>query len=186
MNLQSNDISSWFNTLKDIEPEYTPIKVWNVLQFFRMRGKTSLLMSENLEPIPDLKYVVCSPKENRFYLKESRLWNLNRLYFFRRDLDFSGEDTAVEQLRRYVYDGNIHLLFTPDMIKDMKAMLARVYNGYFKDKGVLSYKIYIDLLENSLKLEDYKEYGSNLTGFKTVCNQYENTIKNLWLSAYKK
>jgi len=186
MNLQSSDISKWFDSLEDTKPEYAPVKVWNTLQFFRMKGRTSVLMADNLEPIPGLQYVVFSPKENRYYLKESREWDLNRLYFYRRSLDFSGDDTSVEQLQRYVYDGNVWLLFTPAMVEDMKAMLARVYNGHYKNEGTLDYRTYIALLENSLKLEDYKEYGSNLTGFKTVCNQFDETIKALWSVAHNK
>jgi len=185
MKLQESEISKWFDGLDDCKPEFTPVKCWNTLQFFRLRGRTTSLIASNIEPIPDLRYVVFSPKENRYYLKDSRLWNLNKLYFYKWDLDFSGQDEAVEQLRRYIYDGNVWLLFTDEQIADTKVMLARVYGSYFSNKGTVPYKVFIQLLENSLKLEEHKEYNVNNDDFKTICNQYEQTIKNLWMSVYK-
>lgn len=187
MPLQSNEISKWYESLEDVKADgYTPIKCFSPLCFFRMRGRTSTLIKENLEPIPDLKYIVLSPKEERYYLKEYREWDIDSFYFYRKTLDFSGDDPAREQLRRYIDDDNVWLLFTDEMVEDTKAMLARVYNGHFTKKGTIAYRDYINLLEQSLRYKDYKEYGKSLTGFKTVSNQFQKTIRGIWLSAYNK
>ena len=65
-------------------------------------------------------------------------------------------------------------------------MLERLWNSQFKNQGKLDYRTYTDLLKTSLDYEDYKDYGKALTGFRTVCNQYEKAIREYWNKAYIK
>ncbi len=185
MKLLTDDLSSWFGSLDDVKPEYIPVHVWNILQFYKMKSRTTTMIKDNIEPITNIQYVIFSPKENKYYLREFRNYSLDAFYFYRRMLDFSGEDTNIEQLRRYVDDDNVWLLYTPDMIKEMQVMLARVWRSKYSDEGMLKYRIFIDLLDNNLKHEDYKEYSRNLTGFKTVCRKFELTNETIWEEARK-
>jgi len=47
----------------------TPVKVWNLLQFFTLAGRRNVLTKTNLIPIPDLKYCVLNG-EKHYYVKE--------------------------------------------------------------------------------------------------------------------
>ena len=174
-----------FNSKEELSPDYQPVKVWNLLQFFRLSGKKTVLAKDNLEPIPGLKYLLFSPAEKIYYLKEYRGYSVDELYFYRRTLTFSGEDIAIVNLRNYVLDGNIYLLFDENMVQDTKEMLARVSKSYFHSETELKYKTFINILSLSIDLEDYRTYSSNLTGFKTVCNQFEQKIAALWQSCLK-
>jgi hypothetical protein len=185
MQIKSDDISTWADNLDDFKPDYTPIKCWSVLQFFKLKGKRTVMSKDNIENIKDLHYCIFSEKEKRYYFRAYHDYNLMQIYFYRKDLDFSGSDTAIESLRRYVYDGNVYLLLTNEQVEETKVMLQRVWNSQFKIEGKLDYRIFIQLLDTSLKLEDYKEYGSNLTGFRTVCNQMETHIRELWQKSLK-
>lgn len=136
---------------------------------------------DNLEPLIPLTYLLHSPKENRYYLKDYRGYSLTEM----RDLLYSGTDPVINSLDGYIHDGNIFLLFDADGISDMTAMLTRIWGAHFTDKGKLSYTSYIDLAEAIVKLEEYKDYGRELVGFKTVCNQLQLHIDELWDIAYK-
>lgn len=187
MNLITDDISSWFTDLKDsIKPEYSAIKIDSVLSFYTLSGKRSLLAIDNLSPITDVAYTVTSAHENKHYLRQFRNYPLENLFFYRKTLTFSGDDTAIENLQRYVEDSNVHLLLTPEQVTATSDMLKRLWKSQFKGDGKVDYRIYIQLLDQSLRLEDYKSDGSSLTGYKTVCNQFENRIVELWKTAYDK
>lgn len=186
MNLIRTEISSYAESLDGFAPEYTPVKVRSVVEFFHLRGRTTSMIKSNVEFIPDLHYCYLSPVENRWYFKEYRGYDLDTLFFYRPTLTFSGQDEAIEQLRAYVLDGNVWLLLTPEQIKDTSAMLERLWNSQFKSQGKLDYRTYTDLLKTSLDYEDYKDYGKALTGFRTVCNQYEKAIREYWNKAYIK
>ena len=185
MNLKTEDFFTFADTLEDFKPEYTPLKCWSVLQFFKLIGRRTVLVKDNIEPIPNLHYCVFSPHEERYYLKSYRNYSLNQLYFYRKDLDFSGEDTAIESLKRYIDDENVHILLTNEQVEETRSMLQRLWKSQFNVEGKLNYRTYIQLLDETLKLNDYKEYCSGLTGFKTVCNQMEIHINELWQKAYK-
>jgi hypothetical protein len=176
----------YYSSLDDIKADgITPVKVTNLLQFFTLRGKTTTLIKDNIEPIPNLQYAIFSSKENKYYIKNYRNWSLDMLYWYRRTLTFSGEDVAVANLRHYVADGNVYLLFTPELIESMKLLLKREYKSQFTDDGTMQYKVFIELMEQSIKYEDYRSYGSHLTGYKTLCNQFETKIKELWAKTKK-
>ena len=186
MNLQvdQNDFK-YFSGLSEVEPEYKSVPVWNVLQFYRLIGRKTVMCAANLEPIPDLNYLVFSPQENRYYLRQSQNWSLNELYFYRKDIDFSGENETILALHRYVSDNNLFLLFLGSQVEETTQMLQRLYKSHFVGEGKVSYKAWLKLLDESLKLEDYKGYGSSLPGFKTVCNQFNLRIGAIWEGIYK-
>ena len=163
-----------------------PIKCFSPLQFYTLKGKTTNLLKENIEVIRYLYYTVYDPNVKRYYVKFFRAYPLDVLYFYRRDLTFSGDDLAVENLRRYIEDGNVTLLFTTPQVADTTSMLKRLWNAYIKGDGQLDYRIYIKLLDESLRLEDYRIYGKNLVGSQTVINQFEMKIAGLWEQAKNK
>jgi len=185
MKIQRNDLSEWFDSLEDCKPEFTPIKVWNLLQFFTLAGKRTVLNKDNLIPIPELSYVIFSPQEERYYLRQYRNYSVDELYFYRRTLDFSGDDKAIENLRIYVMDGNVHLLLTEGQVADMKDMLERVRKANMQAMGELKYKTFIRILDINLHKEDYSTYYVNQTGYKTVMNQWDNELSVLWKSCLK-
>jgi hypothetical protein len=166
---------------------YTPIRVWSLLQFFTLVGKKIVLSKDNLCPIPNLSYTVLAkyPGEDRYFLREYRGYTVDQLYWYRKDLDFSGDDPAIENLRRYTDDGRVFLMLKPENITDTQSMLRRLWKTQFKEEGQLDYKLYLKILEESLKLEDYQEYSRSLTGYKTVCHQYTVRIVELWKQAEK-
>jgi len=183
MTIHSEEDITWFDSIEDVKPEYTPIKAWSVLQFFTLRGKSSKLIKDNLDPIEGLYYLLFSPQENRYYKKPYRGYDIDTLYFYRQTLNFSGEDLAVENLRRYVADGNIWLLFNADQIKDTQSLLARVWSANLTTEGKLDYRIYIQLLKENIDYEDYQSYSKSHIGYRTVCNQFQIRIDELWTKA---
>jgi hypothetical protein len=165
----------------DVKEDFTPIKVWSLLQFFTLAGRKTTLIKENLIPIPDLKYVVLTlVSDERYYVREFHGYTIDQLYFYRRTLDFSGEDMAIENLRRYVNDERVWLLYTPTMIESTSDMLKRVFKTNVNGEGALSYKMFIKILEAALKLDDYRDYGKNFSDFKTVCKIMEDHTNELW------
>lgn len=186
MNLIQTEISSYAESLDDFKPEYSPVKVTSVVSFFRLKGRTTSMIRANVECIPDLHYCLYSPLEKRYYLKEYRGYDLDTLFFYKPTLTFSGDDVSVEQLRAYVQDGNIWLLFTKEQVADTTAVLERLWKSHFTYPGKLDYRSYIALLKTSLEYEEYREYGKDLIGFKTMSKQYEKSIRETWEAAYAK
>jgi len=99
---------------------------------------------------------------------------VDELYFYKR------EDTAIENLRRYVEDERATILMSPELVAETTDMLKRLYKAYFKSEGQLPYKIWVRLMEACLDAEEYANNHKNLTGYKTVCHQYELKIAELW------
>jgi hypothetical protein len=185
LKIDDNNNSQYFSTLEDVKPDYVPIKVHNLLQFYRLKGKKITLIAENIEPIPDLKYVVFSAFEKRYYLRTYRSYDLDTFYWYRPTLTFSGEDDSVNSLRNYIYDGNVHILFTNEQVEEMRKFLQRLWKSHLVGEGKVPYKLFLNLLDQSLKLEDFKEYSEGLTGFRTVCKQFEDRIAGIWDEIYK-
>ena len=177
---------SYYESLDEMKSDgLTPVRVRNLLQFFTLAGRRNVLTKTNLIPIPALKYAVLNG-ENRYYVREfNQKWSVDMVYFYKKSLDFSGDDPAMENLRRYTDDGRCWLLLTPDDIGQTKQMLARVYKGQFRQEGALDYKLFIQILSESLKLEDYQDWGKHLTGFKTACKILQDHILELWKKAKK-
>jgi hypothetical protein len=178
MNLKTDDSGfDYFESLEDCSPEFTPIKVVSLLQFFKLMGKKTVLIKDNLEPIPNLSYIVQS-FDNVYYKRDYRGYSVDELFFyFERD---GAVQEAIEALRSYVSDGKVWLLYTPDMIAEMKVTLARVYKSQFNGEGTLTYKVFISILEQSIKFEEFQDRMKGITGFKTVCNSFTTNINSLW------
>jgi hypothetical protein len=183
MTLHSDDICTYGDKIEDFEG-YKPIKVWNLLQFYKVEGRKTTLEKSNLEPLV-VKYAIFSPTDLRYYLKDFRGYSVDELYFYRQTLTFSGESLEIENLRRYAYDTNVVLLFTPEQMEETKLFLQKLWESHFKSKGQVKYKSYIDLLDQVIKLEDYREYSKSLTGFQTVCHQFDLRIAGIWDEIYK-
>lgn len=186
MNLQKTELSQYTESLEGFRPELSAIKARSVIEFFTLRGKTTSMVSSNVIPISDLQYCIFSPLEKRYYLKTAKGYDLDTLFFYRPNLTFSGEDVSVEQLRSYVQDGNVWLLFNEEQIGDMTSLLERLWKSRYNEPGKLDYRTYVGLLKTSLEYEDYKDYGKSLVGFMTVKNQYERAIRELWDKGYAK
>lgn len=173
----------YFESLEEMKQDgYVPIKVFSVLQFFTLRGRTTNLTKDNLSPIQCLYVVLGS--DGKYYVRDYKGYTVDEIFFYRKDINFDSED-PVETLQRYVYDDKVWLLYTQEMVTETKTMLARVVKAHVNGTAELNYKTFIQLLEATLKLEDYKDYGKNLTGFLTCCHLQEETINNLWKSTLK-
>ncbi|MFA5715667.1 MAG: hypothetical protein WC998_08000 [Candidatus Paceibacterota bacterium] len=180
MKLITDDTNSWGTSLSDFSPEYQNIKCWNVLQFFTLNGRKSVIKKDNIIPIPFLRLALYSPQEKRYYYKEYQKYNIESMYLRRLE---SNED--MDKLRRYISDGNLYLLLSDDQVKDTTAMLERLYKSHYIGVGKVPYKIWLRLLAAYLDYEDYKDYGVNLVGFRTVCKTFEDSIRTLWEQCYK-
>lgn len=185
--LKTDDISTWAESLDELKAEgYSPIKATTVLNFFANKGRTIALTASNIEPLPNLRYALYDPLVKLYYVKEYRGFNLDEIFFYRQTLTFSGDDVSVERIRRWVQDGNVYILMEASHVETISALLERVWKSRFSEDGKLDYRIYIELLKLSLELEDYRIYGKELTGFRTVCAIYERSIKEWWDKAYVK
>ena len=173
--------SKWLISLDDAKVEgYYAIPVTHFLSFFRLKGRTSIISIENLKSYCG-DYLLYSPQEKRYYIKEYHGYLYNEFM----DLVYSGVDIFINNLSNYIANGHIWLLYNGDMVKEMKAMLGRVYKTHFTGEGMLSYKLFIQILDLTVKLEEYKDYGRGLTGTKTIQNQLQSQINELWNIAFK-
>jgi hypothetical protein len=167
----------YFESLEDCSPEFTPIKVVSLLQFFTLAGKKTVFSKDNLIPIPNLSYLVQS-FDDVYYKRDYRGYSVDELFFY---FERNGEvDEAIEALRSYVSDGRVWLLYTPEMIEEMKVTLGRAYKSYFTGEGTLQYKIFINIVEQSIKFEEFQDRMKGIIGYKTVCNQFNENINSLW------
>jgi hypothetical protein len=92
---------------------------------------------------------------------------------------FSG-DEAVSNLRTYVEDGNISLLLTSEGVADTTALLQRVFKANVNGTGTMSYKMWIKILELSLRMEDYTEFCKNATGYRTLMKVWADELADIW------
>ena len=176
---QSNEVDSWYGLLDEIRADgYVPVKCISPLCFFTLAGKKTVLIAENIIPIPRMEYVYKAG--DKFYLRKSREWSLNEIYFYRPTLTFSDYDEDMEILRQRIVMGLVWVLFTKDMVADMSAMLSRLYSSYWKGEGKVPFRLWIEILEENLRLEDYKANFSSQIGFRTNCKIKEDKITALW------
>lgn len=177
----TDDISSWYESLDEIKEDgLVAVKALNIYSLFKMKGKTSKITLDNIESYSG-QYLLHSPKENRYYIKTYKEYSYTEFM----DLVHDGSDTYINDLVNKISDGNIYLLFTYDMVSDMKTMLSRVYKGTLSGEGTLQYKTFLKLLELTIKLEEYKSYGRELRSFKTVCNILQEDIDAVWKKAHE-
>jgi len=178
----------YYESLEEIKADgLTPIAVKSPIQFMTLVGKRTTLLKENLTPL-ECDYVILAKtaEYERYYLRKTRGWTVDEIYFNRRTLTFSGDDETIEGLHRYIYDDRTWLLYTPEMVEETKKMLARVLKGNINGEGKLKYTTFIDILERSIRLEDYKDIQKGITGFKTACHLQEEAIRDLFKSCIKK
>lgn len=180
-NLHSTDISKFYLSLDEArEDGLTPVKCTSLLCFYKLKGKTSVINKANLEPITYLEYIYFSPLEERYYYKCFSGYSVEDFFFFKPLLDF-GQNELITQLRERILNGHgVWLLFKKEQITSMNDMLIRVWNANRSDKGKLKYQDWLRLAELSLKQEDYIDIGKNLTGYKTICNQFALQIQEFW------
>lgn len=172
----------YFNDLSEAKEEgYVPVKCFSVLQFYTLKGRITKLLKENLEPIRYLYYALYDPNVKKYYIRLAHPHSVDCLYFLRKDFTFAVEDDiAVGRLRKWCDDGNITLLFTTAQIQDTTALLERLWKSEYKTEGKVDYRLYIEILQASLDMEDYCDFGKSLTGFRTVKNQMELKIADIW------
>jgi len=177
---------SYYETLDELRADgLAPVKVWSLLQFFMLKGRTTNIVKENFIPIPRLRYCVLG-SDNRYYVREFRqIWTIDMVYFYRKSLDFSGDDEAIDALHRYVYDDRAWLILDKEQVGGISAMLTRVYNANLSDKGKLPYKIYLEIADLSLKREDFAENQKNITGYRTALKIMDDKIGELFKQAYE-
>lgn len=186
MNLLTDDNGfQYFCSIDDTKPEYFAVKVWSILQFYTLAGRKTVISQDNVIPILNLKYCVFSTHEKKYYIRDFHNWTLTQSYFYRRDIDFSGEDEAIESLKRYISDINVFLLLTEMQCQDTTTLLKRLWKSQFVGEGQVPYKSWIELLSLNLDLEDYRDFGRDLMGYKTICHRYEMRIRAIWDEAYK-
>jgi hypothetical protein len=179
--IHSNDDISWYDSLEDVKPEYFPIKAMSIFSFFRLKGRTSIISMENIEPLIPINYLLFSPKEDRYYLKAYRGYGLKEI----QDRLYDGTDHFINSLDSWIRNGDIYLLFDKQGVADMISMLERIWNAHFTNKGKLPYTSFIEIIEATIKYEEYKADGREWIGYKTVLNTMENNIKELWDISYK-
>jgi len=181
MNIHEDDNGfKWFDTLEDCKPEYYPIKVTTPLMFYTLKGRTSIITKANIEPLRYVHYVVYAKSENRYYYRFWKMATLDDFYGYQSD------DQNVVDLRRYISDGNLYLLFTQSQINDNISMLQRAWKGYLTGDGQLDYKMFLRLVEAILRYEELRDTQKNITGYKTACSIQEKGITDLWLEASQK
>lgn len=186
MKLLKANTGDYAESLEDFKPEYTPVKVWSLLQFYRLQGKKTTMILDNFETAEDIKYCVFSPKENRYYFKtypeDITLW---QIMFYKVNEDNDSYDAFVNDLRRKVESGHVHILFTSEQIEEMSSMLIRLYKSHFNNEGKIPYNIYLQLMEQSLIREKYFDDGKGLTGYRTALKIMDDKIKVIWGKCYK-
>jgi len=185
MNVKSSDTSTWAESLEGFSPEYTSVKCFSMLMFYTLTGRKTTLVLDNFCPTEDQKYCVYSPKEKRYYFKvypDIPLW---LIMFYDPNGAFDSYDVFLNDLRRKVDNGHVYLLFTPEQIADTTAMLTRLYKSHFTNEGKLPYKLYLELMEESLRREKYADDGKSLTGYRTCLKLFDERINAIWERAYK-
>jgi hypothetical protein len=184
--LQTDDNDfKFYISLDDAKADgWSPVPVRNLLQFFTMESRKTTMTKENLVPLHDQPYVVLGT-DQRYYLKTYRNYNVDTLYFYFQD-KISPVDEAIEQLRSYVLDEKVWILFDKTQVDDMKKMLERVFKSKISGEGTLTYKSFIDILDLEIRLQDYRRIGSNLPGSRTVVNQFDLAIADQWRKVYEK
>jgi hypothetical protein len=170
----------WADALDDFKPDYTPIPCWSVLQLFELRGRTTTLIKDNLIYFLYTYYCVYDANVKRYYKRLGRAYTIDELYFYK------GEDEAISNIRHFVEDKTLTILMSQKRVDSVSETLRRLYKAYFSTDGKLDYRLYIKLLDLSLKLEDFKDNQKGVQGYKTAINSMEGQVAKLWQKAIPK
>lgn len=186
--IKRNDDFSWYVSLDDCKTDgYFPVKVTSWLCFFKLKGRTCIISTENIEPIRELKYVYLGKPtiegEPVFYVSDYRDYSLNNLWFYKPDWPMLEVTEACEIFRNRCKLGEVWILFTKEQVADMSAMLCRIYKEHYKEEGKLDYKHWLAIAEFSVMFNDYREVAKNHTGFKTACKIFSEQERDLWKKA---
>jgi len=178
----------WFESLDEAKADgWFPIKVTSLLCMFRLKGRTSVISTENLEIIPDLRYAYRGQADKDsplvYYVKEYRGWDLNLLWFYKATLGLEEDDLAVRTFRYRCKAGDVWLLMNKEQVEDISAMLKRVYKAQTKLEGKLPFRQWLELAEYEIKYSDYQANCKNLTGYKTACRIFMGEIEAIWKRA---
>jgi hypothetical protein len=172
--------TKYYKSLEEAKADgHVLIPCSHVLCFFKLEGRKSVIEKANLEPIMNLQYLIHSKIENRYYLKTYAGYSVDEIFFYYRDKNAEVNE-AIETLMNQVSAGVVTLLFTKEMVDDTKAMLQRVFKQNAKTDGAVAYVDFIPLLDEILKHNDYREYGRDLTGYKTVNSLFTQRIVEMW------
>jgi hypothetical protein len=152
-------------------------------KYYNIPDKLSELTKANLLPTPFLHYCVLGSDGRYYFRLKYQMYSVDELFFYRKTDTFSGQDTAIENLREYVASGSLYILYTQQQVESVSECLKRLYKSYFNTEGKLDYRLYIKILEISLKLEDFRDNQKMVTGYKTAINQMETQIRDLWAKA---
>jgi hypothetical protein len=166
----------WYDNLEDAKPHFTPVKVFSILQFFSLKPRASVLSIHNIIPLAGVKYAYKDPKEEKYFLKRYRDYTYEEM------VHSVNEDVRVLRVR--INASQVWLMLTLQNIADTTAMLKRVWDGHYSEKGKLEYRDFIALLKLSLQYEEYKDTQKSLTGYRTVCKQMEDQMKFIWDNAW--
>ena len=185
MNLKSDDISQWGESLDDFKPEYSPVKVWSPIQFYTLQGKRTTIALDNFIPIDfDLVYALYSPQEEKYYFKFFNNIPLGTVLFYKTDNEWDSWDLDLNNLRQRIDAGLIYLLLTPEQVNDTRSKLRSLYRANLSDDGQLDYKTYIKIVALALQYENYKDTCKSLTGYRSVCNDFDEKLAELWKTAF--
>jgi len=185
LNLHFSDISQWADSLENFKPEYTAVQCFSMLMFYKIVGRRTTIILENVCVIEDIKYCIYSPREERYYFKTFEAVPLELIVFRDPIGNYNIWDEYTNNLWRKIDDKNVWVLYTEQQIADITAMLVRLYKFLFTGEGKIPYKLFIEIMYESLMYEKYKADGRELTGYRTVCAQYERKITELWNKARK-
>jgi hypothetical protein len=155
-------------------------------EHYGIADKLSELNKKNLLPIPFLHYCVLGSDGRYYFRLKHQMYSVDELFFYRRTDTFSGEDRGIENLRKYVVDGSLFILMSAQQVESVSETLKRLYKAYFNEPGKLDYRLYVKILELSLKLEDFQSSQKGITGFKTTVNIMEGQIRDMWEKAKEK
>lgn len=171
-----NNNFCWYNNLEECKPHYTAVKVYDFIQFFTLKPRASSLILQNVIPLEGIAYVYKDPMEEKYFLKRFRGWTFEEMV--------KEDDEAIKILKARIDANAVWLMLTLQNISDTTEMLKRVWGGHYSEKGKLNYTDFIGLLKLSLQYEEYKDTQKSLTGYRTVCNQLEKQIKEIWQKAW--
>ena len=163
----------YFIDLIEIPEQYRHIKCISTVEFYTLRGRTTKICRENLEPLFGMWYAIYSPPvkdvptSGRHYVREFR--------------DTVTYEDNIKGLKRYIADGNLHLIMAEEHIAKVSDCLERLARTYLKRDGKIDYHHqWIPLMETSLYLEWYRDRKKADPAFMSRVKALEDRIDSIW------
>lgn len=171
--------SRYYASLEDAKADgYYPVKVDSFLQFYALRGRTTTICMDNIEPL-DTLYLLHAPKDEFYYVKEFRKYLLKDLLWKETALvfdDYEPIDWFIERLNA----GQMWLLLTIDQVNFISDMLIRMWKVGKGTDGKLGYKDWLWIMNKSLQRDHYKEGHQHDADYKTMTRKLEMEIVDFW------